>query len=109
MSEKLDITLEDVECAIRVINEFLKRERDAKRVLRRLGLSIGLREERAGMMGFSFERFVQTAYEEVQRKQREAKAGVEEPISELSDEDLKRMREIAKKRKEDVKTSPTSR
>jgi len=101
----MEITLEDVESAILVLTEFLKKERQAQRILRQLGV----REGRGSMMGFSFERFVQTAFDEVQRKQREAKAGVEEPISEVSEEDLARMRAIMQKKKEESKTSPTSR
>jgi len=95
----MDITLEDVESAIKVLTEFLKKEREAKRILRQLGLERG----ETMMRGMSFERFVQTAFEEVQRKQRESKAGVEEPISEVSEEDLSRMRAIKDKIKKEGK------
>jgi len=95
----MDITLEDVESAIKVLTEFLKKEREAKRILRQLGI----REGEARMRSMSFESFVQTAFEEVQRKQREAKAGVEEPVSEVSEEDLTRMRAIKDKIKKEGK------
>jgi len=95
----MDITLEDVESAILVLKEFLKKQRDAQRILRQLGL----REGRAGGMGLSFDSFVQQAYQEVIRKQREATAGVEAPISEVSEEDLTRMRAIKDKIKKEGK------
>jgi len=95
----MDITLDDVESAIKVLNEFLKKEREAKRILRQLGI----REGEARMGSMSFERFVQTAFEEVQRKQRETRTGVEEPVSEVSEEDLSRMRAIKDKIKKEGK------
>ncbi len=92
----MDITLEDVETAIKVLYEFLKRQRQAQSLLGRLGVG----RERYGFAGLSMEQIWNMAYQEVM-----ARKGVsvenrplEEP--ELTEGDLKRMREIAEKFKQ---------
>jgi len=95
----MDITLEDVESAIIVLREFLKKQRDAQRILRQLGV----REGRGAPMGLSFDSFVQQAFQEVQRKQAMTKAGVEEVEPTVSEEDLTRMRAIKDKIKKEGK------
>ena len=91
----MEITLSDVEVAIKVLTEFLKKQREAEVVLRRMGVG----QRQVGVSGLSFEQFVNMAYQQVMEK----KARVEEPLvsgeSQVTDEDLKRMREIADKLK----------
>ena len=91
----MEITLSDVEVAVKVLTEFLKKQREAEAVLRRLGIG----QKQVGMSGLSFEQFVNMAYQQVMEK----KVRAEEPEAggeaQLSDEDLKRMREIAVKLK----------
>jgi hypothetical protein len=91
----MDITLADVEVAIKILTEFLKKQREAEVVLRRMGIG----QRQVGVSGLSFEQFVNMAYQQVMEK----KARAEEPqpgeASELTEEDLRRMREIADKLK----------
>ena len=91
----MEITLSDVEVAVKVLTEFLKKQREAEAVLRRLGIG----QKQVGMSGLSFEQFVNMAYQQVMEKK--ARAEEPEPSGEaqLSEEDLKRMREIAVKLK----------
>jgi len=91
----MEITLSDVEVAIKVLTEFLKKQREAEAVLRRLGIG----QKQVGMSGLSFEQFVNMAYQQVMEKK--VKAEEPEPSGEaqLSEEDLKRMKEIAVKLK----------
>jgi len=94
----MEITLSDVEIAIKVLTEFLKKQREAEIVLRRLGIG----QRQVGMSGLSFEQFVNMAYQQVMEKKRLAEEGEGEVESELTDEELSRIREIAEKLK--VKT-----
>jgi hypothetical protein len=91
----MEITLADVEIAIKILTEFLKKQREAEVVLRRMGVG----QRQVGMSGLSFEQFVNMAYQQVMEK----KARAEEPQpsgeAQLADEDLRRMREIADKLK----------
>jgi hypothetical protein len=94
----MEITLSDVEIAIKVLTEFLKKQREAEIVLRRLGIG----QRQVGMSGLSFEQFVNMAYQQVMEKKRLAEEGEGEVETELTDEELSRIREIAEKLK--VKT-----
>jgi hypothetical protein len=94
----MEITLSDVEIAIKVLTEFLKKQREAEIVLRRLGIG----QRQVGMSGLSFEQFVNMAYQQVMEKKRLAEEGEGEVEAELTDEELSRIREIAEKLK--VKT-----
>jgi len=94
----MEITLSDVEIAIKVLTEFLKKQREAEVVLRRLGIG----QRQVGMSGLSFEQFVNMAYQQVMEKKRLAEEGEGEVETELTDEELSRIREIAEKLK--VKT-----
>jgi adenosylmethionine-8-amino-7-oxononanoate aminotransferase len=91
----MEITLADVETAIKVLTEFLKKQKQAEILLRRMGIG----QRQVGMSGLSFEQFVNMAYQQVMEK----KAKAEEPqVSEepqLTEEDLRRMKEIADKLK----------
>jgi hypothetical protein len=94
----MEITLSDVETAIKILTEFLKKQREAEIVLRRLGIG----QKQVGMSGLSFEQFVNMAYQQVMEKKRLAEEGEGEVETELTDEELSRIREIAEKLK--VKT-----
>jgi hypothetical protein len=89
----MEITLADVETAIKVLTEFLKKQKQAEILLRRMGIG----QRQVGMSGLSFEQFVNMAYQQVMEKKKiaeEPQVG-EEP--QLTEEDLKRMKEIANK------------
>lgn len=89
------ITLEDVQCAIRVLNAFLKQEHDAKRVLRQLGV----REGHGGGGFFSMEYFAKMAADEIEKRKSGAGQAGAEQEPQLSEDDLKKMREIAERNK----------
>ncbi|MEM2696240.1 MAG: hypothetical protein QXU09_04820 [Thermoproteota archaeon] len=91
----MDITLEDVEVAIKILYEFLKKHRQAQGLLSRLGVG----RER-GVYGLSMEQIWNMAYQQVMAQKGISLEGrpVEEPT--VTDEDIKRMREIAQKLKE---------
>jgi hypothetical protein len=89
----MEITLSDVEIAIKVLTEFLKKQREAEIVLRRLGIG----QRQVGMSGLSFEQFVNMAYQQVMEKKRLAEESEGEVEAELTDEELSRIREIAEK------------
>jgi len=91
----MEITLSDVEVAIKILTEFLKKQREAEVVLRRLGVN----QKQGGMSNLSFEQFVNMAYQQVMEKKKVAEEPqtVEEP--QLNAEELARMREIAGKLK----------
>jgi hypothetical protein len=91
----MEITLGDVEVAIKVLTEFLKKQREAEVVLRRMGIS----QKQVGMSGLSFEQFVNMAYQQVMEKKKLAEEGEAEVETELTDEELSRIREIAEKLK----------
>ena len=90
----MEITLRDVEIAIKVLNEFYKKSREAERVLRRLGIS----RRSSSIGGLSFERIYQMAVEQAMaRKGLTVSQEVLEQETELTEEELKRLREIADK------------
>ena len=91
----MEITLSDVEIAIKVLTEFLKKQREAEIVLRRLGIG----QRQVGMSGLSFEQFVNMAYQQVMEKKKLAEESEAEVETELTDEELSRIREIAEKLK----------
>jgi len=87
----MDITLEDVETAIKVLNEFLRRSREAQMTIKRFEVTtIG-----STRMPSSLQDFMNLAFQSRAQKQ-----GSEQPPSEpepLTDDDLARMREIRDK------------
>lgn len=85
----MSITLEDVEVAIKILQIFLKKQREAETVLRRFQQY----ERRAISRGFSMEDFMSMALETVKSKKQIPE--IMEP-EEISEEDIKRIREIAK-------------
>jgi hypothetical protein len=89
----MEITLSDVEVAIKVLTEFLKKQREAEIVLRRLGIG----QRQVGMSGLSFEQIVNMAYQQVMEKKKLAEEPEAEVEAELTDEELSRIREIAEK------------
>jgi hypothetical protein len=91
----MEITLSDVEIAIKVLIEFLKKQREAEIVLRRLGIG----QRQVGMSGLSFEQFVNMAYQQVMEKKKLAEEPEAEVETDLTDEELSRIREIAEKLK----------
>jgi hypothetical protein len=91
----MEITLADVEIAIKVLTEFLKKQREAEIVLRRLGIG----QKQVGMSGLSFEQFVNMAYQQVMEKKKLVEEGEAEVETKLTDEELSRIREIAEKLK----------
>lgn len=92
----MDITLEDVEVAIKILAEFLKRQRQAQSVLSRLGVG----QRGGGMAGLSMEQIWNMAYQQVmaQKGLNVEQAQAVEPT--VTEEDVKRMREIAQKLKD---------
>jgi hypothetical protein len=91
----MDITLADVEVAIKILTEFLKKQREAEVVLRRMGIG----QRQVGVSGLSFEQFVNMAYQQVMEKKARAEEPQPSEEAQLTEEDLKRMREIADKLK----------
>jgi len=89
----MSITIEDVKLAIKIIREFLKTQREAERVLIQLsrytsrgrGISYPFRME--DIMGMLIR-------QQLSQTQIEETTEIEE---ELTEEDIKRLREIAKK------------
>jgi hypothetical protein len=92
----MDITLEDVKIAIKVLEEFERRYREASRILRRLGVH----SERGGG-GFTPESIMRYLIESGMVKgisqQAPTEVTEEEPISE---EELKRLRSLQEKIRE---------
>jgi hypothetical protein len=60
---------------------------------------MGIGQRQVGMSGLSFEQFVNMAYQQVMEKKTRAEEPQPSEASELTEEDLKRMREIADKLK----------
>ncbi|MBS7270391.1 MAG: hypothetical protein KIH10_16340 [Candidatus Freyarchaeota archaeon] len=92
----MDITLEDVEVAIRVLYEFLKRQRQAQSLLARLGVG----RERGGFAGLSMEQIWNMAYQQVMAQKGISVESKPEEEPQVSEADLKRMREIAERLKQ---------
>jgi hypothetical protein len=89
----MSITLEDVETAIKVLQAFLRKQREAELILRKFQAY----ERRIGARGFTLDDFVSMAFEQAKAR-REALSQPEVEITEeLSEEDLKRIKEIKEK------------
>ena len=86
----MDITLEDVEVAIKILYVFLKKQRQAQSLLSRLGVG-----RASSMYGLSFEQILNMVM--AQKGVQKGDETLEEPI--VTEEELKRMREIASKLK----------
>jgi hypothetical protein len=91
----MEITLSDVETAIKILYEFIKKQKQAETLIARMG--IGQRHMSA--YGLSFEQFVNMAYQQVMEKKKSAEAIEEDTETKLTEEELARMREIAQKLK----------
>jgi hypothetical protein len=91
----MDITLADVESAIRVLTEFMKKQREAQRLL----FQMGAREGKGKAMPTSMEGFIQYIFDGVKQKQAQEKGEPQQEQPQATEEDLKRMREIAEKHK----------
>lgn len=90
--ENVEITLEDVESAIRVLSEFYRIQNQAKRVLRQLGV----REGYHGGGLFNPEQLMRETMDRIHAE----REGDKEPLPELTEDDLERMRQITEKRRE---------
>jgi hypothetical protein len=92
----MDITLEDVKIAIRILEEFERRYREANRILRRLGV-----HSERGYGGFTPESIMRYMIESGMVKgisqQPSTEVTEEEPISE---EELNRLRSLKEKIRE---------
>jgi hypothetical protein len=88
---EMEITLEDVEVAIKILNEFMNRQKKIIDTMRRLGLIEG--------MGYRYryrmEDFVAMAFNQVMQKPVEPTTTT--LTSELTEAEIMRMREIAEK------------
>jgi len=94
---RMTITLEDVDIAIKILNEFLKQARRAESTLKRFQAYIG---RSGGSMPLSMERFVQMAFETIQAQKQAQLETTQEPIEEeLTEEELKKIREIISRNK----------
>jgi phosphoenolpyruvate synthase/pyruvate phosphate dikinase len=94
--EKLDITLEDVETAIAVIETFLARMRKAEGLLRKLTYY----QRRVGVTGVNMYRMdMETLLGLAMEMERRKKVSTipEESTPELSQEEVERIRKIAKR------------
>jgi len=89
----MDITLEDVETAIRVLNQFMRKSREAQMTIKRFEVTtIGSQR-----MPQSMQDFMDLAYRSVKAKRGEVQ---EEPEPEpVTEKDLARMKEIREKMK----------
>jgi hypothetical protein len=97
---EMEITLEDVEVAIKILNEFMNRQKKIMDTMRRLGLieSMGYRYR------YRMEDFVAMAFNQVMQKPVEPTTTT--PPSELTETEIMRMREIAEKiKREENRTS----
>jgi hypothetical protein len=93
----VEITLEDVYLAIRILNEFQKASLEAQRVLRRLGV----RQSSQTFSPFSYQEIMKTLMESsLKGKIPQGMETEEEETKPLSQEELEKFREIAKKIKE---------
>jgi len=91
MSDMSDITMEDVETAIKVLTEFVRRSRQATYILKRVEMEF---RQTGGRMPQSFEDFVNLAFQTQKAKQMEEPETKAQP---LTQEEIDRMREIRDK------------
>ena len=105
MSDKTgDITLEDVELAINVIETFLSRMRKAESLLRKLSYY----QRRVGVAGMSMYRMdMETLLGLAMEMERRKKVSTmpEEAPPEISEEQLERLRKIAKRLSTEAQSS----
>jgi hypothetical protein len=87
--------LADVEIAIKILTEFLKKQKQAEILLRRMGIG----QRQVGMSGLSFDQFVNMAYQQVMEKKKMAEEPQVGEEPQLTEEELTRMHEIADKLK----------
>ena len=93
----MKITLEDVDTAIKILNEFLKQARRAESTLKRFQAYMG---RSGGSMPMSMESFFRMAFESIQAQKQAQLETTQEPISEeLTEEELKKIREIMSRKK----------
>ena len=85
----------DVEVAIKILTEFLKKQKQAEILLRRMGIG----QRQVGMSGLSFDQFVNMAYQQVMEKKKMAEEPQVGEEPQLTEEELTRMHEIADKLK----------
>jgi len=90
-----NITLQDVQSAIRILNTFMRQEREAKSILRQLGV----REGGGSYNGMSMESIMKLAEDEVMKNRANRENKQQEAATLANEEDIKRMREIADKNK----------
>jgi hypothetical protein len=105
--EKVDITLEDVETAIAVIETFLARMRKAESLLRKLTYY----QHRIGVTGVNMYKMdMETLLGLAMEMERRKKSGTipEEPTPELSQEELEKIRKIAKRLSTEEQKQPSS-
>ena len=93
----MDITLEDVEIALKVLNEFMRRSREATITLRRMDLTFKTSSQKVPS---SMQDFVNMAFQTAQDKKK-AQEGTEPEtlIEPPSEADLQRMKDIREKAK----------
>jgi len=97
MSKRPEITMEDVEIAIKVLNEFMRRSREATITFRRFEAEF---RSKSGRMPFSMEDFMSEAFNIAKQKQQAGKQAQTEAEPEpLTEEELERMRQIKDKMK----------
>lgn len=91
----MDMTMEDVETAIKILNEFMRRTREATIVMRRMDITFRGQMEK---MPSSMQDFMNMAFKTAQDKKKAQEATEQEaPVEPPTEEDLKRMREIRDK------------
>jgi hypothetical protein len=90
------ITLEDVETAISILEHFYNKMRRAEMVLQRFKTMQG--RTGGGAYGMTFQDIISMATE--MQKQKEGKAKEEIPVGELTPEEISEMKSLVKKIKE---------
>ena len=91
----VEITFEDVEIALKILREFQRKAREVNRVLRKFGVGRSSYRVPRSMEDF-MNLVMQTYYPKLQRV-REEESKEEEREEGLTEEELKRLREIAEK------------
>jgi len=94
----MDITLGDVELAIKVLNEFMRRSREAQMVIKRLEITTVSSQK----MPSSLQDFMNLAWQAKKGKREETET--ETPVEPITDEELAEFRKIA----DNLKKKPQS-
>lgn len=105
MSDKMDITLDDVETAIKVLNIFMKRQKQALSIMTKIGATTRGR----GGASFRMEDVMGMIMQEKMVQKGVTPEATVAPIEELTDEELKRMRDIKEKLKKEGSSSSNHR